>query len=180
MRDEKGFTLIEMTFVLSIAILLNVTMLSFGFKWVQSATEKEAIDGIIAEIYSLQSYSMANQKHTRLRFKTAEGKNYYIAEVPGSEVFVEKELPEGVQLASMSTLKSVEFSGSGDIVQSGVLTIFGSSKRIDITFQFQLGRMIIRESERLLMARIDFNGGNFVHDFWHAFAQSDTYYNAFA
>lgn len=180
MGDEQGFTLIEMAFVLSIALILTVIMVPFGFKWIQSTSEKEAIDAIIAEIYSLQSYSMANQEYTKLSFQTSDGKTSYISAVPGKEVFAKKELPEGVRLSSTSTLKSVEFSGDGNIIHSGVLMMVSSSKRIAITFQFHRGRMIIRESERVLVAGSNFNCYDSIYHLRYAFTGCYTYYNAFA
>lgn len=180
MRDEQGFTLIEMAFVLSVAITLTVIILPFGFKWIQASSEKEALDAIITEIYSLQSYSMANEEYTKLSFQTSGGKTSYIAATPGKEVFAKRELPEGMHISSTSTLKTVEFSGDGNIIKSGVLTIISSSKIIAITFQFQRGRMIIRESERVLMAGSNFNSSSIIYRFRDTITKRYTYYNAFA
>lgn len=157
MRDERGFTLIEMTFVLSVVITLTVMMLPLGFKWMQSVSEKEAIDALIAEIYSLQSFSMAHKEYTRLSFQKFGEKSYYIAATPGKEEFARRELPEGMHISGTSSLKTVEFDSSGDIIHSGVLTIVSQTKRTAITFQFLRGRMIIRESERILMAGSNIN-----------------------
>lgn len=146
-----------MTFVLSIAILLTVMMMPFGFKWIQAKTEEDAIDSIVATIYSLQSYSIAHNEYTRLRFKTTGEITSYIAERPGRETFSIRELPEGMCIAESSAMKAVGFTGNGNIEKSGVLTIITQTKRTTIAFQFQRGRMIIRESERLLLAGSDFN-----------------------
>lgn len=155
--NQNGFTLIEMTFVLSIVILLTVIMLPFGFKWVQAKAEEDALDAMIAMIYSLQSYSMAHNDYTRLRFKSTGGITSYIAERPGIEILSAQELPAGMCIAESSNMKTVEFLGSGNIDKSGVLTIITQKKRITITFQFQRGRMIVRESERVLLAGSDFD-----------------------
>lgn len=155
--NSKGFTLIEMTFVLSIVILLTVAMLPFGYKWVQEKTEENAIDSLISVIYSLQSYSMAHKELTKLRFKSSGTITSYVAEIPGKEVFSTRALPEGMCLAESSSMKDILFQRNGDIAQFGVLTIITETKRIAITFQFQRGRMIVRESERVLVAGSDFN-----------------------
>lgn len=146
-----------MTFVLSVAILLTVVMMPFGFKWIQAKTEADAIDSLIATIYSLQSYSIAHNEYTRLRFKSSGVITSYIAERPGIETFSIRELPEGMCIAESSVMKTVEFTMEGNIEKSGVLTIITQTKRTTISFQFQRGRMIIRESERLLLAGSDFN-----------------------
>lgn len=156
--NAKGFTLIEMTFVLSIVILLTAVIAPFGLKWIQMKAEEDALDSIVAMIYSLQSYSMAHNDYTRLRFKSTGAITSYIAERPGIETFAVQELPEGMCVSESSSVKAVEFSGNGNIEKSGVLTIITKTKRISITFQFQRGRMIIRESERVLLAGSDFDG----------------------
>lgn len=180
MRNEKGFTLIEMAFVLSIVFVLTSMIIPFGFKWIKTSTEKDAIDAIIAEIYSLQSYSIAHNEYTRLSFQKLGEQSYYIAAVPGKEEFARIALPEGMHVSGTSALKTVEFDGKGNIIQSGVLTIVSQTKRTAITFQFLRGRMIVNESERVLMARSDINGSSFVCYIRHTAAYRITNYNSLA
>lgn len=167
---QQGFTFVEIMMVLSIAVLLTVMMMPIGFKWMQKVSEEEAIDALLATIYSLQSYSIAHNEYTKLSFQTSEGTTSYIAAAPGKEVFANNALPSGMSVADSSSLKSVEFHGNGNIAHSGVLTIVSPAKRTAITFQFQRGRMIIRESERLLVARSDINNRGTIGHFWYTFA----------
>ena len=180
MRNEKGFTLIEMAFVLSVVFILTLLIAPFGFKWIKASSEKEAIDAIIAEIYSLQSYSIAYNEYTRLSFQKFGEQSYYIAAIPGKEEFARIALPEGMHVSGTSALKTVEFDGRGNIIQSGVLTIVSQTKRTAITFQFLRGRMIINESERILMAGSDINGGGIVCYIRHTAARRITNYNSLA
>lgn len=164
-KCEGGFSLIELTLVLSIAIALTVSIIPFGLKKIQEKTEKDAIDLLISSIYSLQSYAMAHNEFVVLSAWEVDGKTHYIGERLGGEVLIEHTLPEGMQVSSSSPLKRIEFHGNGDIIKLGVFVITSETKRINITFQFQRGRMIIRESERVLLDRSDFNRRNFVSRF---------------
>lgn len=157
MRNENGFTLIEMSFVLSVAFILTTIIMSVGFKWAQGESERDAIDLLIADIYSLQSYAMAHSQHTKLSFQTIDGETYYISAAPQKEELAKRALPKGMRLSGTSSLKVVEFNPNGNITHSGVLTIVSETKRFALTFQFQRGRLIVNESERLLVARSDIN-----------------------
>ncbi|MBO1910275.1 type II secretion system protein, partial [Microvirga sp. 3-52] len=87
---ESGFTLIELVFVLSIAIILSGVILPVGSKWIRTTVEDDALKAIVITIQSLQSYSMANNAYTRLRFSTTETQTMYIAEAPGKIEFSRK------------------------------------------------------------------------------------------
>lgn len=149
---ESGFTLIELVFVLSIAIILSAVIIPVGSKWIRSTAEEDAFKAIILTIQSLQSYSMANNALTRLRFATTETKTMYIAEAPGRIEFSRKLLPEGMRLSNYSNLIAVEFNGNGDIINFGKLTLLTNQGSRTIIFQMQRGRMIISESKRLFLA----------------------------
>lgn len=172
---ETGFTMIEMMFVLSITIMLTVVILPIRYKWVRTNTEENAIASLVTTIYSLQSYAMAHNQYTRLSFRSEGEQTMYVAAVPGIGELSRKLFPEGMYVSSSSSMKSVEFHANGDIVQSGVLVIVGKTSRTTITFQFQRGRMIISESERLFLARgSPYNNNHFGH-FWYIIATRHKY-----
>lgn len=179
-NNERGFTLVEMIFVLSIVFTLTIMMIPFGSKWMQEKTEEAAIDLFVATVYNLQSYSIAHDNYTRLHFIEKDGQTYYVAEVPGEQVLGEYKLPDGMGLSSSNRLRTVEFHGDGNIVQSGVLTLVTQTRRFAITFQFQRGRMIIRESERVLLDGGDFNNNGLVNHFQHLITNRNTNYDEFA
>lgn len=104
----------------------------------------------------------------------------YVAAVPGKKELSRKLLPEGMHVSSSSALKTVEFHGNGNIVYSGVLTIVGKTGRTAITFQFQRGRMIISESEGILLARSNSHDHNTFHHIWNTFASRHTDDNHYA
>lgn len=174
-KDERGFTFIELVLVLAVVVILTAIIIPVGGKWVRETTEAEAIESIVAEVYSIQSYAMAHGVYTRLSFVTDGSRTLYIASVPGQMELSRKVLPEGMSISSSSNLKEIEFHANGDMIKFGTLIIVGKTGRTKITFQFQRGRMIISESKRVFMARSDAHPQRARHHFWHVVAARDVY-----
>lgn len=149
---ESGFTILELLLVLSIIVIMTAIIIPVGDKWIQTTEEEDAIQSVIVTLHSLQSYAMAHGVYTKLNFQSAGSRTMYVASVPGKFEFFRKLLPEGLNIASSSNLKAVEFHADGDIIDSGRLTLVGKSGRTNIVFQFQRGRMIISESKRIFLA----------------------------
>ncbi|WP_210468983.1 type II secretion system protein [Sporosarcina sp. 6E9] len=171
---ESGFTLIELVFVLSIAIILSGVILPVGSKWIRTTVEDDALKAIVITIQSLQSYSMANNAYTRLRFSTTETQTMYIAEAPGKIEFSRKLLPEGMRVSGSSGLIAVEFNGNGDIINFGKLTLLTKQGSRTIVFQMQRGRMIISESKGLFLAGSNPHPHNHNYRIWYITSTRDT------
>ncbi len=142
-HEESGFTFLELMLVLSVLSIMTVIILPIGDRWIRTASEDNALQVFIASIYDLQAYSMANNVYTKLEFKSSG--TVYITSAPGKTEFARVAFPEGMMLSHSSRMKIVEFHGSGDIINSGTITLETSSGLIGIRFQFQRGRMIIYE-----------------------------------
>ncbi|MHA6259503.1 hypothetical protein ACXYMX_06245 [Sporosarcina sp. CAU 1771] len=140
-KKEDGYTLIEMMLVLSVLFTLTALIIPLGNTWVQTTAEEDAFKAIVAEIQSLQSYSLANNVFTKMEF--VEQGTHYISSAPGRKVFSKTAMPKGMAVPYWSGLKSVEFQPDGDIRILGVLSIETNSRTFQIRFQFQRGRMII-------------------------------------
>ena len=166
-NGEAGFTLIELVFVLSIAIVLSAVIIPVGERWIRTTAEEDALNSIIVTIQSLQSYSMANNVYTRIRFTKLETKTMYIAEAPGKIEFSRKLLPEGMHVSSLSNLKAVEFHANGDIINFGRLTFLSNRGSRTIVFQMQRGRMTISESKRIFLAGSNPDTHNHSNRIWY-------------
>lgn len=170
---EAGFTLIELVFVLSIALILSAVIIPIGEKWIRTTAEEDALKSIIVTIQSLQSYSMANNVYTRLRFTKPGTQTMYIAEAPGKIEFSRKLLPEGMHISSLSNLKAIEFHASGDIINFGRLTFLSNRGSRTIVFQMQRGRMTISESKRIFFAGSNSDTHNHNNRIWYITSTRD-------
>lgn len=141
LRKEKGYTFLEMLLVLSVLSILTGVIIPLGNAWIRTTTEEDALKALVAEIQSLQSYSIANNVYTRLEF--VDLGTTYISSAPGRVIFSKTTMPEGMVVPDWSYLKSVEFHPDGDIRKLGTLSIETNSRTIQIKFQFQRGRMVI-------------------------------------
>lgn len=165
---ESGFTMIELILVLSIVTIMSAIIIPVGEKWIKATEEEDALQSLILTIHSLQSYAMANNAFTQLRFIKEGTRTQYIAAHPGREEFSRKYLPEGMYVLSSSKLKEVEFHGNGNIINFGTLTLGTKTGLIRIAFQFQRGRMIISESKGIFMARSNPRPFSSPRRFWYA------------
>jgi competence protein ComGD len=144
---ESGFTFLEMILVLVVLSIVTAIILPIGDKWIQTASDEDALQAFIATVHNLQAHSMANYVGTSLEFKDS-GTEYitsYLKKGGGRIEIARNLFPEGMRLVSSSQLKTVEFHANGDIVRSGTIALVTSSGLIEIRFQFQRGRMIIYE-----------------------------------
>lgn len=144
---ESGFTFLEMILVVAVLSIMTAIILPIGDKWIQTASEDDALQAFMATVYNIQAYSMANYVATGLKFKNS-GTEYitsYLVDGEGRVEVARNVFPEGMRLVTSSQLKEIEFHGNGDIVKSGTMAFLTSSGLIEIRFQFQRGRMIIYE-----------------------------------
>lgn len=174
-KKENGFTMIELILVLSIVTIMSAIIIPVGEKWVRTTEEEDAIQSLKITINSLQSYSMANNVYTQLRFKKVDEQTAYVAARPGVEELSIKLLPKGMYVLSSSKLRVVEFHGNGNIINSGTLLLGTKKGVIRFTFQFQRGRMIISESERIFLARSNPGTHRNSHRLWYIAATRNKY-----
>lgn len=164
---EKGFTMIELILVLSIVTIMSAIIIPIGDKWIRTTAEEDAITSLIVTIHSLQSYAMANKVYTRLSFRSEGSRTQYIAAAPGKVELSRKLLPEGMYVLGSSKLKVVEFHSTGNIINSGTLTLGSKLGITTFTFQFERGRMIISESKRIFMAGSNTRSNRHPNRIWY-------------
>ncbi|NYF24594.1 prepilin-type N-terminal cleavage/methylation domain-containing protein [Sporosarcina sp. JAI121] len=141
--NESGFTFVEMILVLAVLAIMTAIIFPVSAKWIRTASEEEAVQALIASIYSLQAHSMANYIVTKLEFKHS-GTEYTTSDLEGN-IITKTVFPEGMRYVGSSQFNVIEFRADGDIVKTGTITLSTSTGLIEIRLQFQRGRMIIYE-----------------------------------
>lgn len=142
-KRESGFTFLELILVLAIMTTLTAVIIPLGDRWIQKKTEADAIQSLILEIQSIQSYAIANNVNTWMIFGD-NGKEYISTASPG-KVLSKKTFPDGISKLPNSPLSGIGFTGHGNITKLGTLTIKTPSGPVQLRFQFQRGRVIVGE-----------------------------------
>lgn len=140
---ESGFTFLELILVLSVLTIITAVILPVGNRWIQTTSEKDALQAFMAAVYEIQAYSMANNAYTKLKFE--QNGTLYYSFTSGKKEFARTVFPEGMRLNENSSIKEVEFQGNGDIIKSGSMRIDMSTGPIEIRFQLRRGRMVVYE-----------------------------------
>lgn len=142
-KGEGGYTFLEMILVLAVLSIMTALIVPVGDRWITARTEEDAIQELVASIYELQAYAMANQVFTRLEFRESE--NLYVLNVPGKYEIRRTKFPDGMNYTSSSNLYTVDFHANGDIRKFGTITIKTSKGLTNIHLQMVRGRMNINE-----------------------------------
>ncbi|MFC5559264.1 competence type IV pilus minor pilin ComGD [Ureibacillus thermophilus] len=119
MKDEKGFTLLEMLLVLMIVLLIGGITSSFSIK----VTEKMIVDQFFhqlkLDIQMAQMWAIEHEKSCYVSFSSA--KKYKIFHQM-NEVLLEREIPELITFSNLSTLSTLSINSKGIVRNFGTLT----------------------------------------------------------
>lgn len=130
MKNEKGFTLLEMLLVLMIVLLIGTICSSFSIKM----TEKMIVDHFFRQLkLDIQMAQMWAMEHQRGCFVSFSSSNRYQIYHQLDEILVEREFPEMVTLNQGSQLKTIRFSATGHANNFGTIvfqTPFGQKNLI--------------------------------------------------
>jgi competence protein ComGD len=145
MRNQSGFTLIEILLVFSVflvitsvsAILLRPQYLLF---------EKERFySQFKADLLYSQQYAIAQQKNLSVYIIPIESR-YYVKEKLTNKYIVDRKVPETItfEQGTLGTMRiSFDYDPSGEMNQFGTLIFSVGGQRYKITFQIGVGRFYV-------------------------------------
>lgn len=140
--SNKGFTLIEMIFVLSIVSM--ITMLTM-YMTINSVDKIGLTNGIVdfeTKLEYLETKSLLTQKPILVWFKPNAHKIYYQTERNNIR---ELSLYKG-KVANDNKFTTMVYDGKGNINQFGTLKMIFSNKRYRVIFRIEKGRYkIVKE-----------------------------------
>ena len=145
MKNQSGFTLIEILLVFSIfliiasvsAILLRPQYLLFEKERFYSQFKSDLL-------YS-QQYAIAQQKRLSVYIVPKENR-YYVKEKLTNKYIVEREIPETIiiEQGTLGTSRiSFDYDPSGIMNRFGTLIFLVGGQRYKITFQIGVGRFYV-------------------------------------
>ncbi|PID22981.1 hypothetical protein CSV61_00555 [Sporosarcina sp. P3] len=143
-KDQQGFTFLELLLVLSITMILTAVILPFSDQRLQRISEEDALKQFMTKVHETQLYAITNQQRVTLRFE--EDGRIYKAILNDMFEVLHGEFPEGMRRTKQSTLQRLDFAETGYLTTTGKMFFSTQSKGIiSISFQFERGRIIINE-----------------------------------
>jgi competence protein ComGD len=142
-RNQRGYTILEMLLVLSISItLLFFTSFSL-LPFQESLTKQSFISLLKADLYYLQGYAINKKEKVKLQFYPYGNK--YSGSVIGGESLLVRSLPEGISQIPHSSINSITFYPNGNTDRFGTIYYMAGEEQIKVSFQIGQGRFYVQE-----------------------------------
>lgn len=134
-RNNDGFTLLEMMLVLFIVVTISSVVLHFTIK----ITEKRVVDQFLNQVlFDLQRIqALAIEEETSITFVFNDNNTYKAYYDLGGVNILERSFPAGIELNIFSNLKKIDFYSTGEVGKFGSIlfkTPFGE-KRLIVNMQ---------------------------------------------
>ena len=138
MRDERGFTLIEMLLVLMIFSIITIIAISFSYRYVKVNQYERAIEQLrltlhVAQLTAQQEQVFVNVyvgKENTL-FLTTSVKEYELNWV----------MPEGMSVDFLTNKGTIKFTPNGNVSEIGSVKIITPEKTIRYSVNMSKGRL---------------------------------------
>ncbi|MFY3793137.1 competence type IV pilus minor pilin ComGD [Ureibacillus sp. MALMAid1270] len=139
LKNQKGFTFIEMLLVLTIFTLISTIVSQLTIK----TFERQAIDQFLVQvsldIQRMQTLSMREGTHTTITFLDKWYKGHIHNDL--TNYVFEKEYPSGITLESGSNLKKIKFYNNGEISDFGKVIFKTPFGKREVIVNIEKGRL---------------------------------------
>ena len=142
-QNERGFTLLEMLFVLMIVGVLSTIVLHFSFEKMQRHTYMKTIRQVELAIRVAQTMAMEEQRV--IYCEVREGTNFVIRRDVFGEAVYEQPLPEGMQMQISTARGRIQFQASGNVSQIGRINFSIGDDYVFYTINLGKGRFLLYE-----------------------------------
>lgn len=146
MKNQSGFTLVEMLFVLSIfMIIASISALYLRPHFL--AVERETFfSQFKADFLYSQQYAISHQKNLVL-FILPKDKRYFVKEKTSNTYIVDRAIPKTIKVedGTMGTASSIQLDldPSAKVNRFGTIYFYVRDERYKITFQIGAGRFYV-------------------------------------
>ena len=141
MRNERGFTLIEMLLVLMIFSSITIIAVSFSYRYLKVNQYEHAIDQLKLTLHVAQ---LTAQQENMFVHVHSVGNNVYITTGFKQHKYKWK-IPEGMSIYFYPNRELIGFTGSGNISQIGRVEIKTPEKTIKYSINISKGRLRLIE-----------------------------------
>lgn len=144
MEKQKGFTLVEALFVLSIFMIISLVTV-FSLKPQQSVVEEAAfLTQLQSDLYFAQNYAIAHQHQVLIIFLPSQYK-YTISERTELPPFLVRSYSKSIYLTEGSLPLTIKFLPNGNVSDFGSILIHTKNNKYKLTFLIGRGRFYVKE-----------------------------------
>ena len=137
-RDERGFTLIEMLVVLMIFSLITIIALSFSYRYVKIHQYEQAIEQLKLTLHVAQ---LTAQQHNTVAYVHISEGNTILLNTTFKEYDLIWKIPEGMQVHFKTSGNRIRFTSNGNIVGIGSMEIITPEKTMKYSINLSKGRL---------------------------------------
>lgn len=137
MKNSKGFTLLELLFVLTIVSIVSLLILAPMFNTVTKQQSKHLLQTLESDVFLIQNHSLHSASNNRILMN----KHHYIVRYEDKNIL--RTYPNDLQLTSISS--RIRFSTNGTILEPQTYLFKDSYEKYKIIFPFGKGRFYIEE-----------------------------------
>lgn len=138
LKDNNGFTLLEMLVVLSIVIIVS----SMAYQFTYKLTEKQTIDFFLnqvqIDIQRAQAFAIESGTATTISFTDDY---YYAFQNLNQDKVFEKTYPVGIGVLQNTTFRKIRFNPNGEVADFGTLTFTTPLGTKKLIINIEKGRM---------------------------------------
>ncbi|WP_156290737.1 competence type IV pilus minor pilin ComGD [Oceanobacillus salinisoli] len=138
-RNNKGFTLMEVLFVLATLSVITLLSPSMNVSSLETIQEQQFLTVFQSDVLYTQNLSTTTEEYVRIRFYTD---NYKIKS--GSETLITRYYPNGIQLDTRGN-PIIVFKITGAIVNRKIIKVTTNQAVYHIVFPLGKGRINIVE-----------------------------------
>ena len=145
MKNQKGFTLIEILFVFSVFLVIaSVSTIIIRPQYLMSEKE-HFLSNLRADLLYSQQYAISQQKHLVVFILPNENR-YFVKEKLSGKFIVERPIPKGIKV-ERGTLGALsidfEYEPDGGVNHFGTIYFTAGEERYKITLQIGVGRLYV-------------------------------------
>jgi len=119
-KSERGYTFVEMLFVLFIVICLSTIVVKYSLKAAETRELEQFFTQIQLDIQYIQTYSMHKGEYISMKFESSS-KRYIIKKDIFTELF-ERPFPKGVEvIPSSSSIFTIIYNFNGNVMTPGTV-----------------------------------------------------------
>lgn len=143
LKNNQGYTLIEMLIVLFIIVTISSLVFQFTIKITEKRVVEQFFSQVMLDFQRVQA--LAIEEGRTITFVFIDNNTYKAYYDLGGNSILEKSFPKGIELNIYSNLKKIEFHPSGEVGKFGTIlfnTPFGEKRLI---VNMQKGRLRLNE-----------------------------------